>query len=467
MEKLYVTSGCELTVQEVVEYVHEREQSSELARLKKLEKYFSVKNASIMNRANPLSTTENAKIPSGYCRYITNTINGYLLGGEKPIEYIYPEGYDSTELDKLFRYNDERFVNTKIGEHMSIYGYAIEQQYIDRLGKYRFSCVDPKNVILLFEDNIDQDIHSAIKYRYTTLSDDYDSVLLTVDYFTIDRIYTWTFLNNDMVPQTEQEMTNIFGDIPFIYYENANEVGDFEPVLDLVDAYDSTYSNISNLFNYFNDAYLVITGDGFQPNYDDNGNEVDPVVDMKRNRCFVLPQGSTIDFLAKPNTTGDSIAYLTQIKDDIHKFSHVPDMTDESFYSSSGVAIRYKLQSLDYLCSIKEANLRKGLTRRFELLSNYLSLKNNELDFYDIEIVFNRNTIEDLGEKYDNILKLNGIVSQETLLSKLPGVDANNEVLKLEEEKQRNIDLYMGDTFMHQESEEKDNHQINDGELDE
>ena len=122
MEKLYVTSGCELTVQDVVEYVHEREQSSELARLKKLEKYFSVKNASIMNRANPLSTTENAKIPSGYCRYITNTINGYLLGGETPIVYIYPEGYDSTELDKLFRYNDERFVNTKIGEHMSIYG---------------------------------------------------------------------------------------------------------------------------------------------------------------------------------------------------------------------------------------------------------------------------------------------------------------------------------------------------------
>ena len=119
---------------------------------------------------------------------------------------------------------------------MSIYGYAIEQQYIDRLGKYRFNCIDPKNVILLFEDNIDQDIHSAIKYRYTTLSDDYDSVLLTVDYFTIDRIYTWTFLNNDMTPQTEQEMINIFGDIPFIYYENANEVGDFEPVLDLVDA---------------------------------------------------------------------------------------------------------------------------------------------------------------------------------------------------------------------------------------
>ena len=105
-------------------------------------------------------------------------------------------------------------------------------------------------------------------------------------------------------------------------------------------------------------------------------------------------------------------------------------MTDESFYSSSGVAIRYKLQSLDYLCSIKEANLRKGLTRRFELLSNYLSLKNNELDFYDIEIVFNRNTIEDLGEKYDNILKLNGIVSQETLLAKLPGIDANNEGIK-------------------------------------
>ena len=53
-----------------------------------------------------------------------------------------------------------------------------------------------------------------------------------------------------------------------------------------------------------------------------------------------------------------------------------------------------------------------------------------------------------------------------TLLSKLPGVDANNEVLKLEEEKQRNIDLYMGDTFMHQDGEQG-NHQINDGELDE
>ena len=191
---------------------------------------------------------------------------------------------------------------------------------------------------------------------------------------------------------------------------------------------------------------LCIFGAEFQEgiSYDENGNEVrtDPLVDMKRNKCFVLPENSKVEFLAKPNVTTDSINYLEIIRNDIHKFSHCPDLTDKEFYTNSGIAIKYKLQSLEYIASIKESNFRKGLTRRFEIMSNFLNIKNQSFDFSKIEIVFSRNTIENLAEIYDAALKLRGVISDKSLLESIPGINSEIELERLEEQKLNNMEYF-------------------------
>ena len=52
------------------------------------------------------------------------------------------------------------------------------------------------------------------------------------------------------------------------------------------------------------------------------------MIAMKQNKCFTLPVGATAEFLAKPNISSDAITYIGKLKEDIHKFSHVPDISD-------------------------------------------------------------------------------------------------------------------------------------------
>lgn len=453
MEKLYVDKDAIIDKDKIIEYVLKHSQSEELSRLEKLENYFKNKNTYINNRDLATNNAYNNLVASGYARYITNTINGYFIGKKDSITYVFPDNFEAINIEDLLRYNDEHSVNIKLGEAMSIYGYAIEQLYIDSNAKLRFANIDPKNVIILFEDNIDQDIHSVIKYRKNMLSEEYDDFVYNVEYYTKDKILLYKFKNNLLIAESEEELDNVFGDVPFIYYENANEVGDFETIISLIDEYDKTISNVSNMFDYFNDAYLVFSGDNLilqeEVSYDENGNEVrtDPLVDMKQNKCFVLPANSKVEFLAKPNVSTDSINYLEVIRNDIHKFSHCPDLTDKEFYTNSGIAIKYKLQSLEYIASIKESNFRKGLTRRFEIMSNFLNIKNQSFDFSKIEIIFTRNTIENLAEVYDAALKLRGIVSDKTLLESIPGINVEIELERLEEQKEANMEEFNNYNF--------------------
>ena len=234
LNKRYLDKGAILTTEDIIEIVMDFDTSSELSRLNTLEQYFKGNNININNRTLS-SGAANNKLVSGFCRYITNTINGYFMNGKDSVNYVFPNELDTSELDRLFRYNDEPAVNNKIGENMSIYGYGIEQIYIDSNNVFRFTAINPKNVILLFEDNVDEDLHSVIKYRSVYIEKD-KYTRYVVDYYTADKVTTYVFRDSILVPEVTEEMINPFGDVPFIYYENANEMGDFELRLSVEDS---------------------------------------------------------------------------------------------------------------------------------------------------------------------------------------------------------------------------------------
>ena len=169
------------------------------------------------------------------------------------------------------------------------------------------------------------------------------------------------------------------------------------------------------------------------------GCDVDENIKLKEMKGLNIPTGASVSYLKKPEVTGDLINYLDTLRKDIHKFSMTPDLADKDFLNAqSGTAMRLKLQGLEFLTGVKEANFRKGLTRRLEILGGYLSLSNNEFDFSQALIIFKRNTIESLSEIIDTAIKLNGIISQESLLELIPVVDTKDEIKKLKKEKEDN-----------------------------
>jgi SPP1 family phage portal protein len=79
--------------------------------------------------------------------------------------------------------------------------------------------------------------------------------------------------------------------VPIATYKNNEElIGDFEPVLSLIDAYDTMESDTVNDFDYFVDAYLALYG--FTADADD-------IVKMKENRVLLMDQGTAAEWLIK------------------------------------------------------------------------------------------------------------------------------------------------------------------------
>ena len=431
MSKYFVDPSIEFTPFQLYNYVNDFKNGSEYKRLVNLEKYYKANNTTIMSRKKSLNDDINNKLVSGYPRYVTTMTTGYFVGGAESVKYIFPKKNELIESN--FRYNDERAVTTNLAKNASIYGYAIEQYFIDEDGVFRFKDIDPKNVILLFEDNIDENLLAVIKFRdYTYSKANGDTETKTViEFYNKESYIEHTFIDGSYKPQYTIEEANVFMDVPFTYYENPDRLGDFESVLTLIDAYDKALSDNSNLFEYYNDCYIVFKGCEF---IEDNS------VKLKDMKGLNLPEGADVFYLQKPQVSGDLTNYLETLRKDIHKYSMVPDLTDKDYLSAqSGVAMRLKLQGLEFLTGVKESNFRKGLTRRLEVLGDYLSLSNNGFEFDKALIVFKRNTVESLSEIIDNAIRLKDIISTESVLDMIPTVDSREELKRLEKQKEQNM----------------------------
>ena len=132
------------------------------------------------------------------------------------------------------------------------------------------------------------------------------------------------------------------------------------------------------------------------------------------------------------NVAGSDIEVLrNNLKDDIHRFSLVPDLTDESFGNNlSGVAIKYKLLGFEQSVKNKERQITKGLKSRLGLYINFLSLKGAmaTVPIHRIDVVFTRNLPANELEISQMVNNLTKVVSNETLLGEIPFVsDAKEE----------------------------------------
>jgi SPP1 family phage portal protein len=104
-----------------------------------------------------------------------------------------------------------------------------------------------------------------------------------------------------------------------------------------------------------------------------------------------------------------------------------------------------------------EAEMKKALQRRVEILCGMAALKLGEEVFRDIEITFTRNIPADEAALINMINSLKGTVSDETLLAQLPFIDdVELELEKVRAQKESNLDLFGGNYFDSSESESQE-----------
>lgn len=158
-----------------------------------------------------------------------------------------------------------------------------------------------------------------------------------------------------------------------------------------------------------------------------------------------MPTDSEAKYLTNPLNQEGIETFRNALKQDIYTLAHVPNMSDENFAgNSSGVAMEYKILSLEMLTKTKEAWYRKGLRKRLLIFIHYLDKKGIKINLNDVDIAFSRGLPKNILELSQIIVNLEDKVTSKTLLSLLPFVDDPDEelaALKRELEEKANKEI--------------------------
>lgn len=400
-----------------------------LPRLQKLEDYYLAKNE-ILKRVMKDASKPNNKIANPYASYITDTLVGYFMGEA----ITYTSASDESALEQLsliFEYNDEADENVELARACSIYGVAYELAYVDEDGAARFKMLNSKECIPIYDDTIENELLYVIRY-YLDKDIIEDKTYMYIEVIDNKQIIRYKASETGTNMTIIDTMPHYFGLVPVaIFKNNEEEIGDFENVISLIDAYDKLESDSLNNFEYFCDAYLLLTG---------LTAESEDVAKMKEDRVLLLDKDTNAAWLTKDEQDTTIENLKIRIDKDIHKFSKCPNLADENFASNaSGVAIKYKMVGTENLIAVKERKFKRGLQRRLELLSVVQGLKLSAFDWRAIEIVFTRNLPSNDTEIAQMVNTLSNIVSTETLLAQIPFVDdVQAEMDRLEKEREKN-----------------------------
>lgn len=421
---VFITGKEELSTEDITKLLFESERFGSKYQTNK-DYYFG--NHKILNRAFEDDGKPNNKVVVGYPKYITQVRTGYF--SSSPLSLDSENKEFLKQMNNILDTNDFKKVFAELDTFSAIYGHSFLVMYIDENGEIVLVPQTPMDWIYVRSNDLLQTPKFAIRY-YAWWDDIENQQMYDIELYTREEI-----INYEGSPMELKEVArrpHYFGGLPVIEFcESESRKGCFEDVITLIDSYENIISDSTNLIEYFSDCYLVLTGC--------EADEED-IAQMKRNRVIVLPENSNASFLMKNINETYNKNTLKSLQEDIFVVACCPLLSDSSFSSnSSGVAVSYKLFSMEKSVQNKENDFRKGFNMMFNMARNILNLKGYKYTNEDKMIMtFTRsNPVNSLTEISDSISKLRGTVSNETLLSQLDfvtNVDLEKERLIREKE---------------------------------
>ncbi len=350
------------------------------------------------------------RIAVNFAKYITDTMNGFFIG--IPIKIDCDDENVADYVEYLDQYNDQDDNNAELSKLCSIYGKGYEMYYVDDRGEIGITYLSPEDAFMIYDDSIlERPRYFCRVYKdaddivYVSVSDE-----ARVQYASMEGGLHWI---------TDSEKIHGFSGVPATEYrENEEEIGIFEPVLTMINEYNEAISEKANDVAYFADAYLKILGALV---------DKESLEQIRQNRIINFPgnlEGNLdVDFLQKPDGDASQEHLLDRLQTLIFQISMVANISDENFGSSSGIALKYKLQAMSNLALTKQRKFTSGMNRRYKLIfSNPVSGMKAD-DWVKLNYTFTQNTPANLLEESQIAGNLAGIVSQQTQLSVLSCVD--------------------------------------------
>ena len=350
------------------------------------------------------------RLVANIANYLVDTYNGYFMGIPPKIMLD-----DEQQNDLLQDWNDTNSVHDKLNEiskQCDIYGRSYALVYQDEDGYTCLTVIPPTDGVMIYDDTIN---HGRLAFIRHWSAQGEQGTQEMAEVYTADTITTYS--DNRVI----DERPNIYGVVPAVeFFDNEERLGLCDNVATLINELNDTLSSKQNQIEYFDNAYLSVLG----LNLDADGDGL-PDVDLQTQRMIYSPDADAvnakIEFLSKPDADGMQEHQIDRLTNLIYQIAKVPNPNDDSFSgNSSGVAMQYKMLSMQNMAASKERKFTRSLRKLYRAV---FSLTNWPDAWRDLKFKFNRNLPNNLSEEVTDAKNLEGVVSKETQLSVLSIVD--------------------------------------------
>ena len=429
LKMFYLNKEQELTTEMLYKMINRYRVNVE-PKLQKYKNYYDGLQK-ILNKSYSDSSKPCNKTVINYCKNIADSYCGYLA---TPDYISYRSEQDITEIMEILKYNDFQAEDASFLLDALVYGVACELMYIDKDGKTRFRLINPTTCFGVYDDSLTSDLLYFVRMYKASEWDNTDTYF--VDVYSDYNIKHYKMAGANGYLTFIKKEPHYFSQCPANIFYLPDEKSIFDCIIGLQDAANELLSAEIDDYNAFCDAYLALIGVDA---------DAEDIAAMKENRVLVLPEGALAQWLTKNANDTQIENILKRVQESIYRIAACPDFSSESFVGgvSSGIAIRYRLTGMETRAGKIEAEMRKALQRRIEIICGIVTLKLGEETFTDIEIEFKRNIPEDINSTINLVNSLKGSVSDATLLSQLPFIsDVTAELEAVNKQKQNNISLY-------------------------
>lgn len=380
------------------------------------------------------------RLAVNFPKYIVDTFTGYFNG--IPVKKSHKDSKVLEKLQSFDNLNDMEDEESELAKMACIYGRAFELLYQDEVTQTNVVYNSPENMFMVYDDSIKEEPLFAVRYGF-----DEDDNLKGEIYTLLETIE----ISGKVSEVSFGERTyNPYPELPVVeFYFNEERMSIFESVISLVNSFNKAISEKANDVDYFSDQYLAFLGA-----------EVDEedLKNIRSNRVINYygreNEKGNIDvkFLEKPDSDSQTENLLDRLTKLIFQITMVANISDESFGSSSGVALAYKLQAMSNLALSFQRKFQSSLNKRYKLFCSLTTNEAGKDSWKDIEYSFTRNEPKDIKEQAETATLLMGVTSEETALSVLSVVpDVKTEIERINKEKADNP-LFDQDKMQQEES---------------
>lgn len=383
------------------------------------------------------------RIAVNYPRYVVDTYNGFAAG--IPIKISASDQAVTDYIAQIDAENDLDDVYAEIHTSKCVFGEAYQLLYVDERGEIATVASDPLEAFPIYNNSIKPRARYFVRTywdednkRHGTISDD-------------TYVYYFDFDGADIV-FTEQHAHG-FGDVPAVIYTmNSARIGLIEIILPMCNAFDKAISEKMNDVDAFADAIMKVLGATLTK---------EQTEDLRDKRIINIggKDGSNVivDFLARPSGDTTQEHLLERLERLIFTVSMVCNVSDDNFATSSGIALKMKMEPMSNLAASDWRQDQASLRNFWRLVcANPVSPLTTDA-WQQIEFTHYLNYPDNVADSVDIAAKLNGLTSKRTQLSVLsstivPDIDA--ELKQIEDEQAEAIEALTSQVVTNNENAE-------------